>query len=528
MTWLGEHGSSVMKVARAYTLTSEECQDLAQEILLQAWRSLPNFERKANAVTWFYRVALQTAMNWHRKDRRRRLRQQPLLEVQALATEGVDGAEQAQQRETVERLYDAIHRLPQTDAALVLLYLDELSYQEMADVLGISESNVGVKLNRAKKALNELMKGESHEPDNYQQAWRAHSTRMRVTVDADSLLNAVQLDQQFIRATIIFDYVSEIGTSLLMLPVWIYMGVTMALPWTWYLMVPVCIWSIGFTLVVRARQKRKPSEPGGQLLRSVKESLALVEREIWWTRNVSWWFHLPTAIAMLAFLAHVAWLDTRGWWETLGPTLGPMLLVVVLYGATYFLNQRSLRTQYEPRRQELLTLLASLRDETTNEVGGEYPILLSAKRVECSRMFVVSLCFVALVLFFIACMLLAIGLIASRHDHPEKSPFAAVRWQQSQAEVKVGEHWQKLVSLDELPASEIVAFSKRTYGNQWRKRFEEDLVELLTRMGHPPQDTVKLVVQSLTSSETQVLENIPMTEANRRTIKAAAKWRAIP
>ena len=44
MTWLGEHGSSVMKVARAYTLTTEECQDLAQEILLQAWRSLPNFE----------------------------------------------------------------------------------------------------------------------------------------------------------------------------------------------------------------------------------------------------------------------------------------------------------------------------------------------------------------------------------------------------------------------------------------------------------------------------------------------------
>ena len=55
-------------------------------------------------------------------------------------------------------------QLPKTDAALVLLYLDELSYQEMADVLGISESNVGVKLNRAKKALSELMKGKSHGP----------------------------------------------------------------------------------------------------------------------------------------------------------------------------------------------------------------------------------------------------------------------------------------------------------------------------------------------------------------------------
>lgn len=164
MTWLDEHGSSVMKVARAYTLTSEECQDLAQEILLQAWRSLPKFEGKASAATWFYRVALHTAMNWHRNDGRRRSRQQPLLEVQALATDGTDTSEQVQHRDTVEQLYKAIHQLPKTDAALVLLYLDELSYREMAEVLGISESNVGVKLNRAKKTLSELMNGKPDGP----------------------------------------------------------------------------------------------------------------------------------------------------------------------------------------------------------------------------------------------------------------------------------------------------------------------------------------------------------------------------
>jgi RNA polymerase sigma-70 factor, ECF subfamily len=164
MNWLEDHGSSVMKVARAYTLTSDECQDLAQEILLQAWRSLPKFEHKASPATWFYRVALHTAMNWQRKDKPRRARQQPLLEVQVLATEGADSVEQAQQRETVEQLYNAIQQLPKADAALVLLYLDELSYREMAEVLGISESNVGMKLNRAKKALSALMQGNSHGP----------------------------------------------------------------------------------------------------------------------------------------------------------------------------------------------------------------------------------------------------------------------------------------------------------------------------------------------------------------------------
>lgn len=160
MTWLKQHAASVMKVARAYSLTSEECQDLAQEILLQAWRSLPNFQGNATPATWFYRVALHTAMNWHRKDNPRRTRQQPFLEVQAVASETADSAEQAQHRETVEQLYRAIHQLPKGDAALVLLYLDELSYREMAGVLGISESNVGVKLNRAKKALSALMNGE--------------------------------------------------------------------------------------------------------------------------------------------------------------------------------------------------------------------------------------------------------------------------------------------------------------------------------------------------------------------------------
>ena len=163
MNWLGEQGAAVMKVARAYTLTHEDCQDLAQEILLQAWRSLPNFEQRASAATWFYRVALQTAMNWQRKDKPRRSTQRPLIDVQFLAAEGLDSDEQVQQRETVERLYDAIHQLPKADAALVLLYLDELSYREIAEVLGISESNVGVKLNRAKKKLGERMKGDFDE-----------------------------------------------------------------------------------------------------------------------------------------------------------------------------------------------------------------------------------------------------------------------------------------------------------------------------------------------------------------------------
>ena len=155
--WLEEHCASVIKVARAYTVSSEECQDLAQEILLQAWISLDRFEHRSTPATWFYRVALQTAMNWHRKDRPRRKHQHSLLDLQRVPADGKGSYEQAEQRDTVEQLYKAIHQLPDTDVALVLLYLDEMSYREMASVLGISENNVGVKLNRAKNALAELM-----------------------------------------------------------------------------------------------------------------------------------------------------------------------------------------------------------------------------------------------------------------------------------------------------------------------------------------------------------------------------------
>jgi hypothetical protein len=366
------------------------------------------------------------------------------------------------------------------------------------------------------------------DPDNYQQAWQAHSSQTRVAIDADSLLNVVQRNQQELRAAISWNDFGAIGIELLLLPGWVYMGVMLASPWTWYLMVPALIWSAGFKLVVRARRKQTPNDPREPLLSSAKESLVLVEHQIWLQRNVFWWSQLPIAIALLVWTAHVSWLKSGDWLDALIDVNAFILVFfLALFYFIYYLNQRVIRTQHEPRRQELLTLLASLRDETTSEVSGEYPLLMSAKRVKCSprRMFVAGLCFVALMLIVEAGLVLFTSWIAPRHDHPERSPFAAVRWRVSQPEVKVGDEWFKLVSLDEIPAPEIVAFSQRTYGNKCQKRFEEDLVELLTRMGHPPQDTVTLVLQSLTSSETRTLKDVPMTRANRRAIRDTAQGR---
>jgi len=156
-TWLHEYGGTVLKVARAYTLTARNARTWCRKSCSSSGapcRSLRGGPaRPPGFIAW-----RSTRAGWHRKEGRRRARQLPLLEPEDLPAAGMDSAEQLHQREVVERLYAAIRQLPKADTALVLLYLEDLSYCQIAEVLGITESNVGVKLSRARKALGELMK----------------------------------------------------------------------------------------------------------------------------------------------------------------------------------------------------------------------------------------------------------------------------------------------------------------------------------------------------------------------------------
>lgn len=162
--WLGEHQGLIFKVIRAYAATPEDQDDLFQEILLQLWCSIPGFRGKAAVSTWVYRVALNTALVWKRGQKKRRQRRTPLIDISQIPDISEEHTTSAEDRQIVDRLYVAIRELPKVDASLVLMYLDGLSYSEMADILGISESNVGVKLNRAKKQLARLLKGYIDEP----------------------------------------------------------------------------------------------------------------------------------------------------------------------------------------------------------------------------------------------------------------------------------------------------------------------------------------------------------------------------
>jgi RNA polymerase sigma-70 factor (ECF subfamily) len=151
-TWLDQHRALMFKVLRAYAFTPMDRDDLFQEIIIQVWRSVPVFGGKSSVSTWIYRIALNTAIKWSRKERRRR-NDEALDNVRHIVTES-----DVQVDERLTWLYDEIAGLNEIDRSVALLMLDDFSYKEIAAVLGITESNVGVKINRIKKHLIEKSK----------------------------------------------------------------------------------------------------------------------------------------------------------------------------------------------------------------------------------------------------------------------------------------------------------------------------------------------------------------------------------
>jgi CubicO group peptidase (beta-lactamase class C family) len=106
---------------------------------------------------------------------------------------------------------------------------------------------------------------------------------------------------------------------------------------------------------------------------------------------------------------------------------------------------------------------------------------------------------------------------------PKKSPYAAIRWNESQPEVLIDQQWYTLVSIGSVPVAEIIQFSQQMEKKVWRKRFEEDLVELMIRMGKPPGNRVDLTVKALGSENTTTFENVSMSEEYRKDIRNTAE-----
>ena len=236
------------------------------------------------------------------------------------------------------------------------------------------------------------MNPDSHnKPDKFQQAWQAQSSQTRVTVDSDLLLKEVQRSQRDFRTTIFLRDFREVFVAILMLPSWFYMGITMSLPWTWYLTVPALIFIAGFMLVYRMRNKHEPIKPDTSLLQCVQRSLTEQEDQIWLLRNIFWWYLLPPSISILAFFAQVSWsIRAAGGAPAITFFMGLVLFVFVVYSFVYYWNQRAVRVQLEPRRQELLVMLASFGDESAADHIAKHSAQSDASSKQLRRWMIIA------------------------------------------------------------------------------------------------------------------------------------------
>jgi RNA polymerase sigma-70 factor, ECF subfamily len=149
-TLVDEHRKILYKICHSYCRDRDSREDLAQEILVQLWRSFGKFDGRCRFSTWMYRIALNVAISVYRRES---ARARYVISDEARVLEAV--GERDSQPEVVQLLYRFIDGLDPLHKALILLYLDEQSYREIADVLGITETNVATKINRLKNKMRQ-------------------------------------------------------------------------------------------------------------------------------------------------------------------------------------------------------------------------------------------------------------------------------------------------------------------------------------------------------------------------------------
>jgi RNA polymerase sigma factor (sigma-70 family) len=156
---INKHRGILFKVSNLYCHQEEDKKDLFQEMVLQLWRSYPKFKSDSTGSTWMYRVALNTAISNFRKESRKPERRSILDSDFEIP----DFSDFPRQSENLSMLKVAIDQLTQIEKAIIMLYLEEKSYEEISEIIGISKTNVGVKINRIKAKLEKIIKASNHE-----------------------------------------------------------------------------------------------------------------------------------------------------------------------------------------------------------------------------------------------------------------------------------------------------------------------------------------------------------------------------
>lgn len=142
----------IIKICRAYTYTQEDFEDYYQEVCLQIWKSRDNFKQQSEWSTWIYRLALNVCMTLFKKKKNNKHN----MNSDSLPTEVIEDSK-AFLDEDLNMLYAAIKQLSEIDRAVILLYLEERPYKEIAAVIGTSENNIAVRVKRIKARLKKII-----------------------------------------------------------------------------------------------------------------------------------------------------------------------------------------------------------------------------------------------------------------------------------------------------------------------------------------------------------------------------------
>ena len=149
------YAAIIIKICRAYTNTQQDFEDYYQEVCLQIWKSRNNFQARSEWSTWVYRLSLNVCMTLLKKQKNNR---------QRIASDKLPSDISDEPRvfidDSLEQLYAAIRQLSQVDRGVILLYLEEKTYQEIADIIGTNPNNIGVRIKRIKVRLKKILDGK--------------------------------------------------------------------------------------------------------------------------------------------------------------------------------------------------------------------------------------------------------------------------------------------------------------------------------------------------------------------------------
>ena len=202
-----------------------------------------------------------------------------------------------------------------------------------------------------------------------QMMWQAEANQANAGVSIEPLIVAAKERGNAFRRMIDFRDYREIGISIVMIPVWIWLGWRTSQPWTWYLTIGGIVWTTGYQLSVRRKQRRLAERvpPNATFIESLQEDRRQVQHQIEHLRGVAWWYLLPYGVPLSIYFLHSSWNLADTWLEFATGAGGLILFVVVLYAAIYWINQKAIEIQLQPQRETLDRMIAELRGEICEE-----------------------------------------------------------------------------------------------------------------------------------------------------------------